>query len=154
MSNSLLTKEYKIKIYLNARHYILINGNKGQTHPHTWEFTLDMVFPGSSFIAFSKIEKELNVFLEQYQDQVLNDLSPFNIVTPTLENITDDFSLHFSNIIKGLSGKLLNITASETPTRSYVVNVENQLLKKKLQEDEKNAFLNQIIDLKLSKMGY
>ena len=33
-----LYREYKFKFYLNANHYIIINGKNGQTHPHTWEF--------------------------------------------------------------------------------------------------------------------
>ena len=37
-----LYREYRLKFYLNAKHYIIINGHKGETHPHTWEFTLSI----------------------------------------------------------------------------------------------------------------
>ena len=39
---NVLYRDYRIKVYLNARHYIFINGKQGQTHPHTWEFVLYM----------------------------------------------------------------------------------------------------------------
>ena len=35
-------REYRLKFYLNMRHYIIINEVKGETHPHTWEFALDI----------------------------------------------------------------------------------------------------------------
>ena len=28
-------REYRLKFYLNMRHYIIINEVKGETHPHT-----------------------------------------------------------------------------------------------------------------------
>jgi 6-pyruvoyl-tetrahydropterin synthase len=37
-----LYREYRIKFYLNMRHYIIIDGKKGEIHPHTWEFALDI----------------------------------------------------------------------------------------------------------------
>ena len=37
-------REYRLKFYLNMRHYIIINEVKGETHPHTWEFALDIKF--------------------------------------------------------------------------------------------------------------
>lgn len=40
-----LYREYRLKFYLNAKHYIIINGHKGETHPHTWEFTLSIRYP-------------------------------------------------------------------------------------------------------------
>ena len=39
-----LYREYRIKFYLNMRHYIIIDGKKGEIHPHTWEFALDIKF--------------------------------------------------------------------------------------------------------------
>lgn len=29
-------REYKFKFYLNANHFIVINGKEGEVHPHTW----------------------------------------------------------------------------------------------------------------------
>ena len=62
-----LYREYRIKFYLNMRHYIIINGNKGETHPHTWEFALDIKFGRSSFVEFNIFEKGITDFLDKYQ---------------------------------------------------------------------------------------
>ena len=66
-----LYREYRIKFYLNMRHYIIINGNKGETHPHTWEFALDIKFGRSSFVEFNIFEKGITDFLDKYQNKVL-----------------------------------------------------------------------------------
>ena len=36
-------REYKFKFYLNANHFIVINGKEGEVHPHTWEFMVDVL---------------------------------------------------------------------------------------------------------------
>ena len=33
--SSKIFREYKFKFYLNANHYIIINGKEGETHPDT-----------------------------------------------------------------------------------------------------------------------
>ena len=50
-------REYRLKFYLNARHYIIIGGNKGEVHPHTWEFTLHIRFGRGDFTEFNTFER-------------------------------------------------------------------------------------------------
>ena len=49
-------REYRLKFYLNARHYIILNGQRGEVHPHTWEFALHIRFGRGSFVEFHKFE--------------------------------------------------------------------------------------------------
>lgn len=154
---NVLYRDYRIKVYLNARHYIFINGKQGQTHPHTWEFVLYMRFPANTFIQFTTFEKAINIFLERYQNQVLNDYAPFNEVIPTLENITEYFTDEFSTLIYKLKGLLLQVVASETPTRSYVVNPENNQNFIKKYKGYKEKYQDKLIEDKLDsifKMKY
>ena len=81
-------REYRLKFYLNMRHYIIINEVKGETHPHTWEFALE----------------------------------------------------EFFKIIYKTGGMLTRVEASETPTRSYIVNMAEQ---------ERNSILNKKADEKI-----
>ena len=53
------------------RHYIIIDGKKGEIHPHTWEFALDIKFGRSSFVEFNIFEKGIANFLEKYQNCLL-----------------------------------------------------------------------------------
>ena len=41
MDNKLF-REYQFKFYLNANHFIIIDGKEGQRHPHTWEIMIQI----------------------------------------------------------------------------------------------------------------
>ena len=71
-------REYRLKFYLNMRHYIIINEVKGETHPHTWEFALDIKFSRNLFVEFNIFEHGISQFLEQYQNKILNEAEPFD----------------------------------------------------------------------------
>jgi 6-pyruvoyltetrahydropterin/6-carboxytetrahydropterin synthase len=124
MSEIKISREYRLKFYLNARHFIIINGEKGEVHPHTWEFSLRIRFGGDGFVEFSTFEKGIEAFLAPYQNMVMNELPPFDAITPTLENLADYFAKEFYEIIEEVGGKLIRLDASETPTRSYMLNLE------------------------------
>ena len=83
-----LYREYKFKFYLNANHYIIINGKNGQTHPHTWEFVFYIMKSEGEFVLFNKFEKAIEEYLEKFQGRVMNEIRPFDTVVPTLENIS------------------------------------------------------------------
>ena len=122
-------REYRLKFYLNMRHYIIINEVKGETHPHTWEFALDIKFSRNLFVEFNIFEHGISQFLE-----------PFDSMMPTLENVTDYFAEEFFKIIYKTGGMLTRVEASETPTRSYIVNIAEQ---------ERNSILNKKADEKI-----
>lgn len=148
-----LYREYKIKFYLNARHYIIINGNRGEVHPHTWEFALNIKFGRSSFVEFNIFEKGISAYLAPYQNKIMNEIEPFHAILPTLENMVDYFAEDFYRIIHDIGGILTRIEASETPTRSYVLNLaedrekaeENQEIEQQVISDVMDAVLDQIV---------
>ena len=133
-------REYRLKFYLNMRHYIIINDAKGETHPHTWEFALDIKFSRNSFVEFNIFEEGISKFLEQFQNKILNEVEPFDSMMPTLENVTDYFAEEFFKIIYKTGGMLTCVEASETPPRSYIVNISEQ---------EKNSILNKKADARI-----
>ena len=121
-----LYREYRLKFYLNAKHYIIINGHKGETHPHTWEFTLSIRYGRSSFVEFSTFEKGISDYMTRFQNQVMNEIPPFDAILPTLENLTEYFANEFHRIICETGGILIQVEASETPTRSYIISHRNE----------------------------
>ena len=70
-------REYRLKFYLNMRHYIIINEVKGETHPHTWEFALDIKFSRNLFVEF-------NIFAFADGDTTFNLILTFSGKRPTL----------------------------------------------------------------------
>ncbi len=119
-----LYREYQLKFYLNARHHIVIDGHAGEVHPHTWEFSLDIRVGRGAFTPFMTFEQEINRFLAPYQNQTLNEIPPFEEILPTLENMMDYFAEAFYRIIDEIGGSLRRVEASETPSRSYILNIE------------------------------
>jgi 6-pyruvoyltetrahydropterin/6-carboxytetrahydropterin synthase len=115
--------QYKFKFYLNASHAIYINGSMGERHPHTWEITINVLKEKDEFIQFSNLEKKIENWLKRYQDKFLNERAPFDRINPTMENCCDYFKEVLKPILQSEGWILLTIEMSETPTRSYVVNL-------------------------------
>ena len=118
-------RKYRFKVYLNASHSISINGQQGNVHPHTWEFGLDILIVRREFMEFNIFENAINGFFDKYQNCTLNDREPFNLIIPTLENITEYFGDQLREVIHKTGGELMQLEGSETPTRSYVIDYSN-----------------------------
>lgn len=145
-------REYKFKAYLNCSHFIIINGKEGQVHPHTWEFTICVARKGEDFIAFNAFEKAIESFIAPFQNRVVNEISPFDKIVPTLENVSDYFGEHLRKIIRGIGGEVILMESSETPTRSYVLDYEDELDFKENMEQNRKEVTDQIIDTVLDEI--
>ena len=119
-------REYKFKFYLNANHFIVINGKEGEIHPHTWEFMVDVLMSDQKFVQFGADEKAIDEYFNKYQNRILNEVEPFDHMVPTLENMSDYFADEIRGIVKELGGHLVKMESSETPTRSYVISFERE----------------------------
>ena len=67
-----MLRYYRIKAYLNANHFVVFDGKKGKTHPHTWEFVATVYTKNDSIVKFTDTEKAIMKVFEPYQDRVLN----------------------------------------------------------------------------------
>lgn len=119
-------REYKFKFYLNANHFIVINGKEGEIHPHTWEFMVDVLMSDQKFVQFGAYEKAIDEYFNKYQNRILNEVEPFDHMVPTLENMSDYFADEIRGIVKELGGHLVKMESSETPNRSYVISFERE----------------------------
>jgi len=120
MEDKLLQK-YIFKFYLNGSHSIIINGKMGDVHPHTWEIILRVVLQRSEFVEFRVYERVVEDFFSRYQNQTMNEVKPFNLLIPTLENMVEFFGEELRKLLRSKGGELEEIEGSETPTRSYVI---------------------------------
>ena len=141
-----LFREYQIKFYLNARHYIFINGVKGAPHPHTWEFSINIQFDRNGFIEFNTFEKAITEYLAPYQNSIMNEKEPFNTIVPTLENMADYFAQNFAQIISKIGGKVVKLEASETPTRRYILNLRELNWEEEHDKEFEAQMLSSVMD--------
>lgn len=117
----MLYRQYKYKFYLNMNHSVEMEGQRGAIHSHTWEISMGIAMGDSQFIRFSDIEKRINELLDMYQDKYLNDVPPFNVINPTLENMCDYLFERVSKELQESGWMLLIMEMSETPSRVYQV---------------------------------
>ncbi len=139
-------REYRLKFYLNARHYIIIGNQKSDTHPHTWEFALTILIRRKEFVEFNIFEARINEYLAKYQDRILNELEPFDSIIPTLENMVDYFTKDFYSMIKEIGGELLSVEGSEGPSRSYILDLREQNESMDSVDRHSDNILSDIID--------
>lgn len=113
-------REYRQKLYLNASHYVIFGDKKSERHPHTWEFTIEILVTRDRMIKFGLLEERIGNILAPYQDKLVNDVPPFDHIIPTLENMLDYFADLFFDAVREVGGLLVKIEASETPTRTCI----------------------------------
>ena len=116
-------RQYKFKFYLNARHGIYKNGVMGEIHPHTWEIVINVVKGRDETVKFHHLEHRVEEFLSAYQDKTLNDVPPFDMINPTLENICEYFKEELTKILNRNGWIFLMMEISESPSMSYVVSL-------------------------------
>ena len=117
---------YNFKFYLNASHAIYLNGILGQSHPHTWEISLDTLKVRDDFIQFDFIEKQIEKYLNAFQDTDINKTPPFDVTNPTLENICSYLKDELGDLLKSSGWLLTKIEISETPSRSYIIDLTDE----------------------------
>ena len=138
--NERLFRIYRFKFYVNASHFVFFNGKQGETHPHTWEFGIEMLVKRDSVVQFNEYEKAFTAFFDAYQNVTLNDVPPFDTIVPTLENIIEYFGSQLAPIVRSLNAVLLELSGSETPTRSYAIRyVEEEPTQKEIEMHEQEA---------------
>lgn len=113
--------KYKYRFYLNANHSIIIEEKMGDIHPHTWEMTIDVIKIIDGFVEFGVIEKEVEQILRPYQDQYINEITPFDDVNPTLENLAEFFNKKIDSRLREKGWLLTKLEVAETPSRIYII---------------------------------
>lgn len=150
---------YQYKFYLNASHAIYIGGALGQVHPHTWELSIEVVNQNKDLILFNKVQPMIDRVLDQYQNNNINTIEPFDKINPTLENITEYFMKIFRSELKKMDMMLTWIEVSETASISYFINVLDEVesalsipdAEEKVESDEIDGLIDQMLQKEYGK---
>lgn len=111
---------YKFKYRLNAKHSF--NSDIKNIHAHTFEILLfiESKKNGKQVVSY-EIDEIVEQFLLCYQNQYLNDISPFNQLEPTIENMGDIFYEQLKAILSNKKFNLIQLEISDTPLRVYLI---------------------------------
>ncbi len=121
-------RRYNFKFYLNASHAIYLSGILGQSHPHTWEISIDTIKGGEDFVQFDAVERMIESYLLALQDRNLNQTAPFDSKNPTLETITSYFKDEIGRLLAEQGWALIRIEVAETTSRSYIIDLSDDLM--------------------------
>ena len=138
-----LNRTYRFKFYLNANHYIIINGVEGETHPHTWEFTIDIMIKNDEFVEFNTYEKSISEYFAKYQNGIMNNFEPFDTVIPTLENMSEKFILDIRDIVEAGDAKLR--AAKRRPEVTSSVSRKTRISRKRSETDARKAWMRKLM---------
>jgi len=113
---------YRFKFYLNAIHSLEIGNIHSNIHPHTWEIVLYISKNNHhDFIQFSEMEKDVQAYLAQYEEKLLNEIPPFDKIAPTMEHIGEILFLQLTEMMNSKGWTLQKLEISESPTRTYII---------------------------------
>ncbi|MEO2508065.1 6-carboxytetrahydropterin synthase [Clostridium paraputrificum] len=113
--------KYILKYFLNAKHYVFIEGKKSIIHPHNWQLELDVKVESDEMISFRVIDKKIDEILNKFDDKVLNDEEEFQGIETTTENICRVLWEIINNSLNGTGYLLTSLKISENPSRTFVL---------------------------------
>lgn len=112
--------QYRFKFYINAKHFVKFS-DISPTHPHTWEVAIYISKNNVEVTQFSEIERVIQQYIQKYDGQLLNEISPFDTINPTMENIGYVIYFDLINLLAETSWTIDHLEISENPTRTYIV---------------------------------
>ncbi len=113
-------KGYKLKFELHAGHSN-IDGNVDNIHFHTFTIVLYLNDLNEEIDFFNDTEKEVNEWLQPFQNKILSDTDMFRNKSTTIESIADIFYENWVDKARELSFELLRLDIFENPVRTYSV---------------------------------
>lgn len=127
----MLNSTYKIKYYLNINHLVNVERKRKivkESHPVTFEIVITIYSKIGGHITFSYLEGLLEDILGPYQLTQINDVPPFDTITPNSQNIVSFVKEKIEAELIGQECEILSIEVGETPLYFYIYNNKNGLV--------------------------
>lgn len=117
----------KLVSFVNARHFVTFGAKPGPVHAHSWQVEVEVEVPREigDTVEFARVFKAVSAALAVYENTVLNQVHPFNLIQPTTENISMYFFNRVEEVLIELGLGLAQLNLWETPTRGIQVNNRN-----------------------------
>lgn len=116
---SLAFESYKYTFRMNASH---ANVTKAEgVHSHTFEICIYIRQFSEDFATYDSVETIILDYLNPYKGMLLNNISPFDVMPPVLENLGEVFFTDITLILHQNGFNLLKLEISESPQRIYSI---------------------------------
>lgn len=108
-----------LKSHFDAAHYLrCYDGKCANMHGHTWN--IEIVLTGDQdkdsgmLLDFNIVKRILTAETDKYDHKIINEISPFDKINPTAENLAEEFYNKLS-IAMPKNIKLLSVKLFESP---------------------------------------
>ena len=115
--------EIVVDIFFNASHFVINKGYKGPVHSHAYRFQAKCISQRLTdqdqvVVGYEHLRDRMRTLAQAYNNQLLNDLPPFERLQPTTENLTAILFQQLDRMLKSIHISLSNVTIWESPTES------------------------------------
>lgn len=111
---------YRIRCQFNAVHSLDIT-NPEKMHAHTFRVTAYIENVGEELHKIDKCDQLLKEYFSKYKGLHINDVSPFQTVLPTIENMCQVFYEDLTKKLLQEGVRLVKLELGDSPITSYSV---------------------------------
>ena len=121
--------EITLDMFFNARHFVVMNGVPGEVHTHSYRLQVrcrsrQLEQDSHVVVGYTAIRERMNQVVSAYNNQLLNDLPPFQRLQPTTENLAAVLFQQLERLLADLPVELVGVTVWESPTESVAFRLE------------------------------
>lgn len=115
--------ELSIDTFFNARHFVVMQGDRGPLHSHSYRLRVQcrgrsLSDDDNVLVGYHAVRTRLQQVVGAYNDQILNELPPFERLQPTTEILAAVLFQQIARILQELAVELIHVTVWESPTES------------------------------------
>ena len=121
--------EITLDMFFNARHFVVMNGVPGEVHTHSYRLQVrcrsrQLEQDSHVVVGYTAIRERMKQVVSAYNNQLLNDLPPFQRLQPTTENLAAVLFQQLERLLADLPVELVGVTVWESPTESVAFRLE------------------------------
>jgi len=118
----------RLDAFVDARYHNIIAGQKEMQH-HALQVTIEVEVPPDNYsVRYTKVSSDVVSTLLQFDNVILNDIFPFNIIEPNPQNIAVYFYNCLEDMLSMMDLVLHSLTVLELPDLQIQVNTRNTKL--------------------------
>ncbi|MCX5779926.1 MAG: 6-carboxytetrahydropterin synthase, partial [Firmicutes bacterium] len=89
--------DMRFEAFVDGRHFETVAGQMSPIHDHCWQVKIAVEVPTNNpnYASYGKVFKAINSTLTRYEDVLLNEVFPFELIEPSLENV----AMYFFNCL-------------------------------------------------------
>ncbi|MDD4172096.1 MAG: hypothetical protein PHQ94_07645, partial [Syntrophomonas sp.] len=129
-------EKMRLDAFVDARYYNMVDGHKQMEH-HALQVTIEVEVPADNYsVRYTKVSSDVVSTLLNYDNVILNDIFPFNVIEPNPQNIAMYFYSCLDDMLSLMDLNLHTLTVLELPDLQIKLTTRNTKLDSFLHQGE------------------